>query len=118
MYLYMYICICIHRCIYIDIYIYTPCFRFLTPPLALLQPRKPGLGAANARLMASGGALNEFYPSVGSVMCVSPVPTGWVSRSHGDTTRGDGRHTDHRSNDNGVSVYSCGRELELTPAVA
>ena len=23
---------------------------------------------------------------------------GWVSRSHGDTTRGDGRHTDHRSN--------------------
>jgi len=24
---------------------------------------------------------------------VSPVPTGWVSRSHGDTTRGDERET-------------------------
>ena len=33
-----------------------------------------------------------------SVICVSPVPTVWASSSHGDTTRGDGRHTDHRSN--------------------
>ena len=31
--------------------------------------------------------------AVRSVICVSPVPTGWVSRSHGDTARGDGRHT-------------------------
>ena len=43
---------------------------------------------------------------VRSVICVSPVPTGWVLRSHGDTTRGDGRHTDHRSNDGGL-IYLC-----------
>jgi len=44
----------------------------------------------------------RLSPRVGfRVMCVSPVPTGWVSRSHGDTARGDGRHTDHRSNGDG-----------------
>ena len=56
----------------------------------------------------------RWEESVISVICVSPVPTGWVSRSHGDnpwgrathrsqihgdTTRGDERHTDHRSNE-------------------
>ena len=28
------------------------------------------------------------------MISVYPVPTGWVSRSHGDTIRVDGRHTD------------------------
>ena len=37
--------------------------------------------------------------SARSVICVSSVPTGWGSRSHGDTTRGDEPHTDHRSSD-------------------
>jgi len=42
---------------------------------------------------------------VRSVICVSPAPTSWISRSHGDTTLGDGRHIDHRSKYTGTNPW-------------
>jgi len=37
-------------------------------------------------LVAVVVAEERWEESVRSVICVSPIPTGWVSRSHGDTT--------------------------------
>ena len=46
------------------------------------------------------GGIGGAPGSVRSVTCVSPVHTG----THGDTTRGEGRHIDHRSNGSDTRV--------------
>ena len=60
------------------------------------SPCTRACACAYARVCAGvrvNGGVKGIMGSVRSVICVSPVPTGWVSRSHGDTARGDGRHT-------------------------
>ena len=42
--------------------------------------------------------LSRTLPVIRSVVCVSPVPRVGFHVQHGDTTRGSGRHTDHRTN--------------------
>jgi len=67
--------------------------------------KKKGMNVLDSHICRYLGLkLNPRLYIVRSMICMSPVATGWVSRSHGDPTRGDGRHTDPRSDDIGISV--------------
>ena len=66
------------------------------------QPQAGQQGQGQSRAPSPQPPAPSGYEAFRSVICVSPVPTGCFFRVcdlliclHGDTTRGDGRHTDH-----------------------
>jgi len=67
------------------------------------------------------GSGTDGEPSVRSVVCVSPVPTGCVAVERetqpvgtGDTTRADGRYTYHRSNAPDEAWVAAARAIQRT----